>query len=57
MPKSIYNEGRVVGYSAFELYAKQALSIPGVQQVATEREWLASTIANGTSLLFKIPNN
>lgn len=57
MPKELYNEGRVVGFSAYETYVKQALATDGVTEVATEREWLASTIANGSSLLLKIPAN
>jgi len=56
MSKEIYNEGRVVGYSAYELYVKTALA-NGADVVATEQEWLASSIAMGSSMLVKIPNH
>ena len=29
MPKELYNEGRVVGFSAYETYVKQALATDG----------------------------
>lgn len=54
MPKQVYDEGRVVGLSAYEIYVKQALSTTPNIPVATEREWLSSTIANGASMLLKI---
>lgn len=55
MSKIIYNEGRVVGYSAYEIYVQQFLSQNPDGQPATEREWLASTLALGSSILFKFP--
>ena len=55
MPRELYNEGRVVGYSAYELYVKHALSeFPDVEP-ATEREWLAAQLGNGSSMILKIP--
>ena len=54
MPRAIYNEGRVVGLSAYELYVKQFLSENPDKEPASEREWLASTLAIGSSLLLKI---
>lgn len=54
MPKEIFNEGRVVGLSSYQTYVKQALSTSPNIPVATEREWLSSTIANGTSMLLKV---
>ena len=53
MPKEIYNEGRVVGYSQYELYVKHALSENPDEQPAGEREWLASTLGDGLSLIYK----
>lgn len=55
--KSIHNQGRVLGYSAYELYVKHYLSDQSDTGVppATEREWLASTLSSGSSLLIKIP--
>lgn len=55
MPKYIYNEGRVVGYSAYELYVKHALEENPDIEPATEREWLAAQIGNGTSMILKVP--
>lgn len=55
MPKQIWNEGRVQGYSAYEIYLKQALSDNPDLQPATEREWLASSVACGSSMVVKIP--
>lgn len=56
MPKIIYNEGRVVGYSAYEIYVQQAIA-NGVkpQEIAAEKDWLASAIGIGASLLLKVP--
>lgn len=56
MPKTIYSEGRVVGMSAYEIYTKQYL-IEGGQpdEIASEKEWLASSIAMGASMLLKLP--
>ena len=56
MPKEIYNEGRVVGMSAYEIYVRQYL-IEGGQpdEIASEKEWLASSIAMGASMLLKLP--
>ena len=58
MPKELYNEGRVVGYSTYELYVKHALAENPDIEPATEKEWLAAQIGNGTSLLLKVePDN
>lgn len=55
MPRQIWNEGRVQGYSAYEIYLKQALSDNPDLQPATEREWLASSIACGSSMVVRLP--
>jgi hypothetical protein len=57
MPKQMWNEGRVVGASAYEIYVKQHLAVDPNTPPASEREWLASSIAMGSSLLLKIPAN
>lgn len=54
MPKILYNEGRVVGYSAYELYVKHALSIDPNREPASELEWLSSSIAMGSSMLLRV---
>ena len=54
----IYNEGRVVGLSAWEIYKRQALSngVPE-NEVPNEHEWLASMIGSGASMVLQIPAN
>ena len=54
MAKQIYNEGRVVGYSAYEIYLKQFYNSKQTGEPATEREWLASSIATGSSMILKV---
>ena len=44
MPQEIWQEGRVVGLSAYEIYVKQHLSEYPDIPPATERQWLASNI-------------
>lgn len=55
MPKEIWNEGRVVGLSAYEIYVKQHVASGSDLPVASEREWLSSSLAMGNSLLLKCP--
>lgn len=54
MPTELWGEGRVVGYSAYEIYVKQHLALNPRIPPATERQWLASSLASGASLLLKI---
>lgn len=54
MAQEIYNEGRVVGLSAYEQYVKQAIELDPNSEPASEREWLASSLAMGSSMLLKI---
>ena len=58
MPQEIYNEGRVVGLSAWELFLRTALE-NGVdpQDVPNEQQWLTSMIGMGSSMILKIPAN
>ena len=58
MPAEIWNEGRVVGYSAYELYVKQFFSQEQPDPTiapASERQWLASSLAMGSSMLLRLP--
>lgn len=55
--KMIYNEGRVVGLSAYELYLRQLLSLNPEATPMTEREWLTNTLSNNTSMILRIPAN
>lgn len=56
MPREIWNEGRVVGYSAYEVYVKQQLSETPDIPPASERQWLASSIAMGSSMILQVPD-
>lgn len=55
MPREIWNEGRVVGESAYEIYVKHHLSEDPYTPPASEREWLASNLAMGASMLLRVP--
>ena len=58
MAKQIYNEGRVVGLSSYEIYLKQHYATNPDLTPATERQWLASSLAMGSSMLLKYgPDN
>lgn len=57
MPRELYNEGRVVGLSAYEIYVKQHQAEDPSVPPASEKEWLASTIAMGSSMLLQVPQN
>ena len=56
MPRKIFNEGRIQGLSSYEIYTKlhQATVTDPTVQPASEREWLASSLAMGASMLLKI---
>ncbi|MCM1226119.1 MAG: YbdD/YjiX family protein [Clostridium sp.] len=54
MPKELWNEGRVVGYSAYEMYVRHALAVDPGHKPASEKEWLASMMAMGSSMLLKV---
>lgn len=58
MPQEIYNEGRVVGLSAWELFLKAALAngVPP-EAVPNEAQWLTSMIGSGASMILKISAN
>lgn len=52
--RELYSLGRVTGFSAYEIYVRQnEYENPG-SIPASEREWLASTVAMGSSMLCKI---
>ena len=54
--KNIWNEGRVVGLSAYEIYLKQHLAEDPNSDPASEKEWLASSLAMGSSMIMKLKN-
>lgn len=49
LPKTIWSEGRVCGYSNWELYARYVTADGG--NPSNEKSWLASTLSYGASLL------
>lgn len=50
----IYNEGRVQGYNAYEIYVRQLLAeFPDIE-VPSEKEWLSSILSNGLSMILKV---
>lgn len=55
--KEIYNQGRVVGYSAYEIYVRHHMAEDPNTPPATEREWLASMIGSGASMLLKLDDS
>lgn len=52
--KQLYNEGRVLGYSSYESYVREVLSIDPNAELLTEREWLAATMSVNNSMILKI---
>ena len=54
MSSHVYNEGRVVGLSAYELYIRHQLSEYPDLPVMSERAWLAATLGGGSSMLLKL---
>lgn len=58
--QEIFNEGRVVGLSAYEVYVRHHMEEYGDDPdnpPASERAWLASSITMGTSLLIQVSPN
>lgn len=54
MSKQLWNEGRVVGYSAYEIYLKYALEHDPKHTPASEKQWLASMMAMGSAMLLEV---
>lgn len=56
MGQEIYNEGRVVGLSAWEIFAKhaEASGVPS-SVIPNENQWLTAMIGAGASMILKIP--
>lgn len=51
----IYNEGRVAGLSAYELYVRQQLADgKDPDSIPSEAEWIQTTTARGGSMILKI---
>lgn len=52
--KTIYNEGRTVGLSAYELYVRKLYENDPSVTPPTEKAWLASMFGNGNAMILKI---
>lgn len=55
--REIYNEGRVVGLSQWELYLRQTLSTDPNAKVLSEQEWLAASLSSNSSMILKVAAN
>ena len=55
--RTIYNEGRVQGLSNYELFIRNLLADNPDAAVPTEKEWLAASIARGSSMILKVDTN
>lgn len=55
MPQEIYNEGRVVGLSAWEIFKRNA-EASGIApaDIPDENKWLASMIGSGASMILRV---
>lgn len=54
--KQIYNEGRVVGLSQYELYVRQLLATNPTATPLSESEWLKTTLSCNCSMILKLPS-
>ena len=55
--KTLYNEGRVVGLSAYELYVKTMLSRNPMASILSESQWLAASLSTNNSMILKVAKN
>lgn len=55
--RDLWNEGRVLGLSAYEQFVKQFMELNPAGTPPSEREWLAATISAGSSILIFVPVN
>lgn len=54
--RTLYNLGRSVGLSAYELYVRQVLANDPQASILSEREWLAASVGDGNSMIMKVPS-
>lgn len=54
MPKVLYNEGRTVGLSSWELYLRQVLATNPNADPLDERKWLSASLGAHSSMVLKI---
>lgn len=55
--RTIYDEGRVVGLSAYEIFVRNWAEFQPDIKPPTEREWLADSIGKGASMILVIKAN
>ena len=55
--REIYNEGRVVGLSAYEMYVRNLIASDPDATPPTEQEWLSTMLGNGSAMILKINSN
>jgi len=58
MAQELYNEGRVVGFSAWEIFARDAIA-HGIspEDIPDEHEWLTEMVCKGTSMILRVDAN
>ena len=55
MAQEIYNEGRVLGFSAWEIFVREALdSGMSPDDIPDEQEWLTAMIGSGASMVLNV---
>ena len=52
--RTLWNEGRVVGLSAYEIFVRHILGKNPAAVVPSEQAWLASMLSNGSSMLLQV---
>lgn len=53
--REIYNEGRVVGLSAWEIYVRHILAANPTAIPLNEQEWLSASLSSNISMIMRIP--
>lgn len=53
--REIFNEGRICGLSAWELYARYALSRNPNAKILNEQQWLSASLSSNMSMILRIP--
>lgn len=58
MAQELYNEGRVVGFSAWEIFARDAIAHGlSPEDIPDEHEWLTDMLCNGSSMILRVDAN
>lgn len=54
--KQIFNEGRIIGLSQYELYVRQLKSMNPEATPLTERQWLIANASENCSMILRVPS-